>query len=221
MFLTPVKATDQNSILVSVYDGSQLCSKWIEGAFGESGSCIGWFLGPAHVTPDGHMIDMEDIRNNDPIHSDAMLHFLVRLVEEPPDLTRVVALQRLLIRLIADKLKRYKRINMLVEGDDIFLQDGEGPINRKLSVSIATLGHNCSLIHVGLNLTQSGAPSTVKVGDLTAFDLLLRYGPPLEQPMWCLLGFANAICDTFAAEYESIQTACNKVLLVDREEVGV
>lgn len=202
------------------YDGSQLRSRFLRETFLYSrasleGLDIGWFVGPAHVTPDGHMVDREDIEKNAPIHSDAMVHFIfeefVGSQMQVPDLFRAVCLQRLLVRIIADKLQWYRKINYRVSGDDVFLQEPSGAVDSKLSVSIATNSPISILCHTALNMTTEGTPPGIKVASLWPFDIVPRFGPVLEGNLWSLYGFANDICQRFANEYESILFATGKV----------
>src|SRR5262249_39528516 len=57
------------------YDGQQLSPHWIYRQFGLLGNAIAVFAGPAQVTLE-HMVDLEDVRNQAPIYSPSMLHFV-------------------------------------------------------------------------------------------------------------------------------------------------
>ncbi|MFC1560102.1 DUF366 family protein [Candidatus Margulisiibacteriota bacterium] len=139
------------------YTGEQLRSKFAR-KFNLSGDTIVAFIGGANVVE--HMVDLEDIGNNEFIFADSMLHFIVEHKEA--DLEKAVLRQRLLISLIKQLINGvYKKRSVIMDGDDLYSG------NRKLSVSIATKSPKTTLIHVGLNITQKGTPvKTVGLSDL-------------------------------------------------------
>lgn len=133
-----------------VYDGNQLRSHWI---FEESdliGDAIVAFIGPADV-PIAHMVDLVDVRDDAPIFSNLMLHFLIEHFD--CDLNLAIARQRLLVAIAAEEISvRARSAVIRRSGNDLF--DGD----RKLSVSIATATPLSCCIHFAMNIDSAGTP---------------------------------------------------------------
>ena len=130
------------------YDGTQLRAHWIHEQTGLLGDAIASFTGPADV-PTAHMCDLVDVRNDAPIFSRSMLHFIVEHFE--CDLPLAVARQRLLVAIAAEEMSpRCSSIRRT--GNDLYA--GE----RKLSVSIATISSVSTLIHFAINIESDGTP---------------------------------------------------------------
>lgn len=158
------------------YTGVQLAPHWIYKNFNIMGNAIVAFVGACDVNLD-HMVDIEDVINNEPIYSKKMLS----IIEENfnSSLVEMVYKQRLLVTITKELIeKNYPKVNITRSGDDLFIGD------KKLSVSIATKSITSSLIHFGLNIDSEGAP--VNAADLTndvgvidiekfALDLLYLY----------------------------------------------
>lgn len=158
------------------YIGTQLSPHWIYKNFNIMGNAIVAFVGGCNVSLD-HMVDIEDVVNNEPIYSKRMLS----IIEENfnSSLVEMVYKQRLLVTITKELIeKNYPSVNITRSGDDLFV-DG-----KKLSVSIATKSITSTLIHFGLNIDAEGAP--VNAADLTkdvgvkdiekfALDLLYLY----------------------------------------------
>ena len=138
------------------YEGWQLSPHWIYKNFKIQGDATVAFIGECEVKLT-EMVDIEDVINDEPIYSKAMLSFIseqfnVGLVEG-------VFRQRLLICIIKEALEK-RGFKITRNGDDLFF-DG-----RKLTVSIATKSINSVLIHTGINIDSTGAP--VKASGLTS-----------------------------------------------------
>lgn len=132
------------------YTGRELCSHFIFRTYGLAGDSAVAFVGPCHVEA-GDLVDLEDARDQAPIHSPRMLHFLIEHFQT--DLEKAVYRQRLLIVLTAENLRRLVGLPDLVRrGDDLFVG------SRKLTVSIATASAVSTLIHVGINVRTEGTP---------------------------------------------------------------
>lgn len=171
-----------------LYDGTQLCSGWIEKKTGLQGDFALVFRGKADV-PIENMVDLEDVAANAPIYSEEMLHFIVEMAD--PDLEKAVMHQRLLIAIIKESLKAHPQCSFLVrKGDDIY--DGDA----KLTVSIATRSTKSSLIHIGINIFSHNTPLLTK--GLADYDI---------EPLW----LAEKVCSCFTAELAGIRHACTKV----------
>lgn len=158
------------------YVGTQLSPHWIYKNFNIMGNAIVAFIGGCNVSLD-HMVDIEDVVNNEPIYSKRMLS----IIEENfnSSLIEMVYKQRLLVTITKELIeKNYPSVNITRSGDDLFVDE------KKLSVSIATKSITSTLIHFGLNIDADGAP--VNAADLTkdvgvkdiekfALDLLYLY----------------------------------------------
>jgi len=165
------------------YDGTQLRSGWISEMTEIKGDAIVSFVGEVNV-PIEHMVDMEDVANDEPIYSKSMLNFISET--DGVNLNFAIARQRLLVSIAVDELKKLGAPNYLVRsGDDIY--DGD----RKLSVSIATISSHSSLIHFAMNIISDGTPiPTVGLGEyeiepeLLAKNIMNRYVDEMAEINW-------------------------------------
>lgn len=136
------------------YDGTQLRSLFAyidHGLLGDS--AVAW-IGPCEI-PFEHMVDGEDLRDRSAIRGDRMLHVIAEIFSAP--LIAGVAIQRLLASLAADLLRESvqdvaARASIRRAGDDVFVLD------RKFSISIATVSPTSALIHFAANCTNRGTP---------------------------------------------------------------
>ncbi len=143
------------------YDGTQLCSRWIEQRCGIFGDAIVAFFGKADV-PIEHMVDLEDVAANRPIYSENMLHFIIEQFHQ--DLEKMVFNQRLFIAILKESLHTYPQCkNIERKGNDLY--DG----HKKLSVSIATRSPLSCLIHTGINISSKNTPVPTK--SLADYDI--------------------------------------------------
>ena len=133
------------------YTGSELAPHWIYRNFNLRGDSIVCFKGKVNVDL-SHMVDIEDVINNEPIKSDKMANFIIEIFNS--NLKETIFRQRLFISIIKEVLfdagYQVKR-----KGDDLFYN------GKKLSVSIATKSTTSTLIHTGINLVSTGAPIEV------------------------------------------------------------
>jgi len=134
------------------YDGTQLAPHWIYKKFNIIGDAICAFIGEVDVKIT-EMVDIEDVINNEPIHSDKMLNFIVEIFGI--GLAEGVLRQRLLVTTIKEIIEQVCDKKIVRKGDDIFIDD------KKLSVSIATTSSNSVLIHTALNLCNTNTPIPV------------------------------------------------------------
>ena len=154
------------------------------------GNAIVSFIGECDVNL-SHMVDIEDVINDEPIYSKLMLSF----IEENFDssLVEMVYKQRLLVTITKELIeKKNPSVNITRSGDDLFIGD------KKLSVSIATKSITSTLIHFGLNIDAEGAP--VKAADLKK-----------DANISNIKEFAVEIMNTYAAEVSDIKNAACKV----------
>lgn len=132
------------------YTGHQLRPHWIYETFGLQGDAIVAFRGPCRVEL-SEMVDRADVIAGEDIRAAEMLHLIAEHFDR--DLTRAVLRQRLLICMIAERLRKAPGMPApRREGDDLYIDE------RKLSVSIATVSPVSTLIHVGVNIDATGAP---------------------------------------------------------------
>ena len=172
------------------YTGVQLAPHWIYKNFNIMGNAIVSFIGECEVDL-SHMVDIEDVVNNEPIYSKKMLSF----IEENFDssLLEMVYKQRLLVTITKELIeKKNPTVKIIRSGDDLFIGD------KKLSVSIATKSITSTLIHFGLNIIADGAP-------IDAADLIVDVG------ITDIKAFANEIMQTYAYETKDINLASCKV----------
>ncbi|MDI6878094.1 MAG: DUF366 family protein [Desulfitobacteriaceae bacterium] len=170
------------------YDGSQLRSLFAYRSFGLQGDSLVVFRGPCRVEQD-EMVDMEDVRAEDWIYSEDMLHFIVEHFEM--DLEKTIIRQRLLIATIKEELEKRGITTLRRDGDDLFEEE------RKLSVSISTLSPVSTLIHCGLNVSDQNTPvPTVGLANFHVEDVL---------------GFGKAVAIRYCEEVRSMRAARCKV----------
>ncbi len=172
------------------YTGKELSPHWIYKNFNIMGNAIAAFIGECDVNL-SHMVDIEDVINNEPIYSKKMLN----IIEENfnSSLVEMVFKQRLLVTITKELIENnYPAVKILRNGDDLFIN------NKKLSVSIATKSITSTLIHFGLNINADGAP--VKAADLIN-DAGIK---DIKQ-------FALQILNKYKEEITDIELAASKV----------
>jgi uncharacterized protein len=176
------------------YDGSQLRSGWLHAEMGlELGgeAHLGFFIGACDVKAE-FVVDMDEVLSGEAIRAELMLHFIAEFPER--SLEKMVLRQRLLTALVFQALnqacpdKKFRRC-----GDDIY----EG--KYKITISIATLSPESSLLHFAINIDASGAPVAAKG--------LNDYGIEPQS-------FAEQIITSFAEEMAGVKTAQTKVRFV-------
>lgn len=131
------------------YDGRQLSSLWAFRNFGIQGDSIVCFRGACQVALT-EMVDLADVRDNAPVYSEDMLHFIIEHFDM--DLEKTVIRQRLFVAMIKEILEQNAGVALTRKGDDLY-QD-----TLKLSVSIATTSPVSTLIHTALNVSSRNTP---------------------------------------------------------------
>ncbi len=172
------------------YTGEQLSPHWIYKNYKIKGDVIAAFIGECDVNLN-HMVDIEDVINNEPIYSKKMLNF----IEENFNVTlrEMVYKQRLLVTITKELIEKINpSIKINRDGDDLYIN------GRKLSVSIATKSITSNLIHYGLNIEKEGAAAD-------ASDL--SHDVEIED----IKGFALNIMEKYKSEVEDISLAACKV----------
>ncbi|MDD2234574.1 MAG: DUF366 family protein [Desulfitobacteriaceae bacterium] len=170
------------------YDGSQLQSLFTFKNYGLMGDSIVVFRGKCSVRQ-AEMVDLEDVRAQEWIWSEDMLHFIIEHFEL--DLAKTILRQRLLISIIKEELETLGDKSLRRDGDDLFRKQ------EKLSVSISTLSPVSTLIHCGLNISSVNTPvPTVSLEDLGVFDVL---------------DFGEKVASHYCGEMESVLLARCKV----------
>ncbi len=115
-------------------------------------SVVAW-IGPCAVTNE-HMIDGEDLRAQESIAADEMVHFVFELFDM--GLKAGVLLQRLTAEIVKTYLQNHSSVatvqNLIRKGDDLYFE------KKKLNISIATQSANSCLIHFAVNSKKTGAP---------------------------------------------------------------
>lgn len=169
------------------YDGSQLASLFIYRTTGISGDAVLAFAGACEVGNDT-MVDVEDLRAGAVIRSPRMLHFIAEQFAE--GLVSMVLRQRLFGRLAADLLRERSGKDVLVSGDDLFVQE------RKASISVATASPVSALFHFALNIETEGVP----VPAIGLLELGVEWQP-----------FADELLERYRIECDGIRHAASKV----------
>jgi len=173
------------------YDGSQLASHfaWAQrGLLGDS--CVA-FEGACRVGLES-LVDLEDLKDEAPIFSPRMLHFIFEGFGW--DLPRAVLFQRLMVVVLKEILEEKGIKALRRRGDDIFQAD------KKLTVSIATVSPVSALIHLGVNIHTQGTPvPTVGLEEL---------GLKAKE-------LANDCLEKFSLEYKEMLKASYKVRAVN------
>lgn len=168
------------------YDGAQLKPLYSYVNHKLYGDSIVGFTGSCNVSLE-HMVDAEDFVVNAEIKSDKMLHFIVEIFGQT--LTTAVTQQRLLVAITQDLLLE-KGHQLKRKGDDLYHYD------KKLSVSIASCSAVSAMIHLGINIENSGTP--VPTCALSDFKIDVK-------------SFAEELMKRFSDEYVSIIEATQKV----------
>ncbi len=172
------------------YDGTQLSPHWIYKNFKIKGDAVVAFVGECEVKLE-HMVDIEDVINNEPIYSKKMLNIIEENFQS--SLIETVYRQRLLVTITKELIeKNYPQVNITRSGDDLYIKD------KKLSVSIATKSITSTLIHFGININAEGAP-------IDAADLVSDVG------VKDIKKFANDLISEYKKEIEDIKSATSKV----------
>ena len=173
------------------YDGSQLSSHWIYENFNLLGEALVAFRGACDV-PITKMVDLADVKDNKPIWSQDMLHFIGEFFRF--DLEKTILAERLLVSLAQQEIIfRTKNVALVRGGNDLY---DEG---AKLSVAIATVSPVSTLIHFGINISSEGTPVKTKG--------LNDYGIEVEP-------FAKALLESFKNELATVVEARSKVRAV-------
>lgn len=172
------------------YTGEELSPHWIYKNFHIQGNCIVSFIGECDVNLT-HMVDIEDVINNEPIYSKKMLNFIEENFNST--LEETVYKQRLLVTITKEAIEKYSpSVKIIRSGDDLYID------NKKLSVSIATKSITSTLIHFGLNIISEGAP-------VNAADLIN------DAKITDIKDFANKILNAYKEETEDISLSACKV----------
>lgn len=172
------------------YTGTQLSPHWIYKNYKIMGNAIVSFIGECDVNLN-HMVDIEDVINNEPIYSKKMLSF----IEENFNcsLEETVYKQRLLVTITKELIEKISpSIKIIRSGDDLYIN------NKKLSVSIATKSITSTLIHFGLNIDANDAP-------IAAADLIN------DAKITNVKDFALEILKAYKNETQDISLAACKV----------
>jgi len=169
------------------YTGKELRSHFAYDRFNIQGDSLLAFCGKCEVTVD-HLVDIADVKDNAPIYSENMLHFIAEFFYG--DLEMAILKQRLLMAIIKDEISLLSGAPLIREGDDIY-ED-----TAKLSVSIATSSPVSFMIHAGVNISSAYTPVKTKG--------LYDYG--IDE-----CKFAETILDSFSREMAGVRSARCKV----------
>jgi len=127
------------------YDGSQISSLWGYNATGVQEDSIIAFRGACDVKLE-HMVDLEDRKAHESIHSDDMLHFIIEHFDST-DMKLVYTRQRFFTAIVSEILAA-RGLRPKRAGDDLFIN------SKKLTVSIASTSAVSQKIHFGINVVH-------------------------------------------------------------------
>lgn len=147
---------------VSPYSGRELAPLRNYLRYGLLGNSIVAWTGPCRVEF-SEMVDGEDVRAQSTIAGDHMLHFVMEFFDVP--LIVGVLVQRLFAEMMINELKNrgVDSQKLTRSGDDVFFD------KKKLNISIATRSVNSVLVHVAVNIKNSGAP--IPISALQDFNI--------------------------------------------------
>ena len=168
------------------YDGSQLRPHWIYKTTGIMGDSAVAFIGACNI-PDNNIVDIEDLLAKKSIKGSKMLHFMIELFGR--DCVFGTTMQSVFISEIQNELIAHK-VKVDKFGDDLFVGDG------KLSIAITTASPVSTLMHMALNISNTGTP--IKTSALEELGV---------EPLM----FAGSVLKRFCSEYTWIVLASTKV----------
>lgn len=174
---------------VYAYSGRELAPLRNYLHYGLLGNSVVSWRGPCRVEF-SEMVDGEDVRAQSTIAGDHMLHFVMELFDVP--LVAGVLLQRLFAEMIITELEKQgvDSQKLTRSGDDVFYEQ------KKLNISIATRSLNSVLVHVAVNIKNSGAPIPISA---------------LEDFKIDSVQFAQALMNQLKEEWEDVLAATYKV----------
>jgi hypothetical protein len=135
------------------YTGKELRSHFAFDRFNLQGDSLIAFCGACKVSV-ANLVDIADVKDNAPIYSENMLHFIAEFFYG--DLEMAILKQRLLISIIKDEISTLSGVGLLRKGDDIYDE------KAKLSVSIATSSPVSFMMHAGVNISSENTPVETK-----------------------------------------------------------
>lgn len=191
---------------IKSYDGSLIHQRFAYKYFRKKVNPLGdimAFRGSMDVT--SNLVDLEDVLNNDFIHSDDAIQF----VWEIPNLDRfgAVCFQRLFIAQVAQILYSNGIPKITLEGDDImveneFVSDHHGLVlpRGKASVSICHEVNGATLGHLGININAGPkAPA-------------FAYSTRMSDQV--VLSFTNDVIQEFYSMIQDIFIATSKTAII-------
>ncbi len=172
------------------YNGEQLRPLTNYLRYGLLGNSLVSWIGPCDVTVE-HMIDGEDLRAQEKIAADEMVHFVFELFDM--DLKAGVVWQRLMAEMIREYVMANSKKSLAGfwkrKGDDLYLD------SKKLNISIATKSAQSCLIHLAVNHLSTGAPVPIVSLQELGID-----GKKFAQDMMTL--FQNEWVDVMDSSYK-------------------
>ncbi|AEH07092.1 DUF366 family protein [Methanothermococcus okinawensis] len=148
------------------YTGSEIEPLWAFKKFNIQKDSIIAFNGALNVSVK-NMKDLKDIKEESKygdvlIKSSNAINFIVEHFDNP-DLKMIYLRQRILVSIAKEIIEEITNKKLKRNGDDLYYNNG------KLSVSIACRGISSAKIHLGINVSNIGAPdyiNTSSLGDL-------------------------------------------------------
>jgi hypothetical protein len=184
------------------YTGDQLHSLFNYKTADLVGDSIFAFIGKMDVKTD-HMVDIEDVKENDFIYSPKALNFVIEIFNINIE-TAVLyqrAFMQICVDVIRDMLMECSTVAFIVKlkGDDILVRSLDMTEYKKLSVSIATVSHVSGLIHAGINIDTDDKIPVPAIGLTNLF-----VGAGINE-------FAIRVLEKFSEYHSAIKYASVKV----------
>ncbi len=192
----------QDSDIPSDYHGDELHSLYNYQQTGIRGDSIFAFVGKMNVKTD-HMVDMEDVLENDFIWSPKAINFIIEIFHI--NIETAILYQRSFMQIctqvIKDMLMEANTVAFIIKlkGDDILVRHLDSQDWKKLSVSIATVSHVSGLMHAGINIDTD-----INIPVPAAGLANLFVGDGIDE-------FILRVCSGFKEFVESVKFASVKV----------
>ncbi|MGI5912920.1 MAG: DUF366 family protein [Syntrophomonadaceae bacterium] len=161
------------------YSGKELVPHWIYRNFDITGDAVVAFCGEVSV-PSTFMLNQMDILDQAYIYSPLMLNFIIEHFDT--DLNLAIYRQRLFMIGIKEELEKLG-IKIIRRGETLYVE------SSKLTVSVASSSNISTLLHIGINIDNTGTPvkaiglNQLGVKDISSFanNVMLHYQLELEQ----------------------------------------
>ena len=184
------------------YTGSEIEPLWAFKNFNIQKDSIIAFNGALNVGIK-NMKDLKDVKEESKygdilIKSSNAINFIVEHFDNP-DLKMIYLRQRILVSIAKEIIEEITNKRLKRSGDDLYYKDG------KLSVCIACRGISSAKIHLGINVSNVGAPEYVNTSSLE--DLGIDINDDMN-----IISLMKKIATKYAEEMDKIEKDIRKTL---------